>query len=122
MGGVAVSPRQFAALYVGSRGIPPDQRTANVKRVCVEGTRGGRGVTRIFDVVVEAVGRSASSTVTGTFAAIAADHVAQGGPVGVHPPEGACDATAVVEDVRARGIAVAEHEVERPSSPGRGAD
>ena len=30
--GVAVSPRRFAAAYVGSRGIQPDDRTANVKR------------------------------------------------------------------------------------------
>ena len=35
--GVPISPRRFAAAYIGSRGIGPDERSANVKHVRVEG-------------------------------------------------------------------------------------
>ena len=75
--GVAVSPRRFAASYIGSRGIGPDERSANVKQVNVDGVRDGRAVTLTYDFAVEQVGRSASSAITGTVAAIAADLVAQ---------------------------------------------
>ena len=54
-------------------------------------------MTLTYDFAVEAVGRSASSTITGTVAAIAADLVARGGPVGVHPPEAAFDPRAFVD-------------------------
>ena len=42
--GVAISPRRFAAAYIGSRGIGATDRSANVKQVCVDGTRGGTPV------------------------------------------------------------------------------
>ena len=42
--GTSISPRRFAASYVGSRGIAPDDRSANVKHVRVEGSRDGRPV------------------------------------------------------------------------------
>ena len=45
-------------------------------------------MTLEYDFAVEAVGHSASSTITGTVAAIAADLVAQGGPAGVHAAGG----------------------------------
>jgi saccharopine dehydrogenase-like NADP-dependent oxidoreductase len=109
--GVAVSPRRFAAAYVGSRGIPDGFQSANVKQVCVEGARGGRPVTLVFDFSTEQVGRSASSVVTGTVAAIAADLVAQGGPPGVNPPEGVFDARAFVDALAERGLTVTEREI-----------
>ena len=43
--GVAISPRRFAAAYIGRRGIGADERSANVKHVRVDGTRDGRPVT-----------------------------------------------------------------------------
>ena len=86
--GVEVSPRRFAASYIGSRGIGPDERSANVKQVNVDGVRDGRPVTLVYDFAVEQVGRSASSAITGTVAAIAADLVAQGGEPGVVPAGG----------------------------------
>ncbi len=93
--GVAISPRRFAAAYIGRRGIGPTERSANVKHVRVEGTLDGRPMTLTYDFAVEQVGRSASAAITGTVAAIAADLVARGGPTGVHPPEAAFDAAAV---------------------------
>lgn len=111
--GVAVSPRRFAAEYVGSRGIPNGFRSANVKQVCVDGARDGRPVTLVYDFAVEQVGRSASSVVTGTVAAIAAAHVAGGGPTGVHPPEAAFDARAFVDALAERGLSVTVREVQR---------
>ena len=108
--GVSVSPRRFAAAYVGSRGIPDGFRSANVKQVCVEGVREGRALTLVYDFATEAVGRSASSVVTGTVAAISADLVAQGGPAGVNPPEGVFDARAFVAALAERGLTVTETE------------
>ena len=35
--GVAIAPRRFAAAYIGRRGIAADDRSANVKQVCVDG-------------------------------------------------------------------------------------
>ncbi len=111
--GVAVSPRRFAAAYVGSRGIGPTDRSANVKQVLVEGVRDERPVTLVYDFAVEQVGRSASSTITGTVAAIAADMVARGGPLGVHPPEGAFDPRAFLDALALRGLTVNVRELAR---------
>ncbi len=104
--GVAISPRRFAASYIGRRGIEPDERSANVKRVIVEGRRDGAAVTLVYDFAVERTGRSASSVITGTVAAIAADLVARGGRPGVHPPEAAFDARAFVDALAVRGLTV----------------
>jgi saccharopine dehydrogenase-like NADP-dependent oxidoreductase len=111
--GVAISPRRFAAAYIGSRGIGPHDRSANVKHVRVDGVRDGRPVALVYDFAVEAVGRSASSAITGTVAAIAADMVARGGPVGVRPPEAAFDARGFVDALAERGLTVGEREVAR---------
>ena len=109
--GTAVSPRRFAAAYIGSRGIGPTDRSANVKHVRVEGARAGRPVTLTYDFAVEQVGRSASSTITGTVAAIAADMVARGGTTGVHAPEAAFDPRAFVDSLAERGLTITEREV-----------
>jgi lysine 6-dehydrogenase len=111
--GVEISPRRFAAAYIGSRGIAATDRSANVKQVRVDGIRDGTAVTIVFDFAVEEAGRSASSVVTGTVAAIATDLVAGGGPTGVHPPEGAFDPRAFVEALAQRGLTVTEREVVR---------
>jgi saccharopine dehydrogenase-like NADP-dependent oxidoreductase len=111
--GVAVSPRAFAASYIGSRGIGSDERSANVKQVNVDGVRDGRAVTIIYDFAVEQVGRSASSAITGTVAAIAADLVAQGGEAGVHPPEAAFDPQGFIAALAARDLRVQTRVVER---------
>jgi saccharopine dehydrogenase-like NADP-dependent oxidoreductase len=113
--GVAVSPRRFAAAYVGRRGIMAGERSANVKQVRVEGVRGGKAVTLVYDFAVEEVGRSASSAITGTVAAIAADLVARGGASGVHPPEGAFDPRSFIDALAARGLTVIERVLDRPS-------
>ena len=110
--GVAVSPRTFAASYIGSRGIGPDERSANVKQVNVDGVRDGRPVTITYDFAVEQVGRSASSAITGTVAAIAADLVAQGGAPGVHPPEAAFDPQGFVDALAARDLRVDAREID----------
>ncbi len=112
--GATISPRRFAAAYVGRRGIGPTDRSANVKRVRVEGTRGGAPVTITFDFAVEATGRSASSTITGTVAAIAADLVARGGSPGVLPPEAAFDPRAFVAALAERGLTVTGRELAGP--------
>lgn len=116
--GVAVSPRRFAAAYVGSRGIQPDDRSANVKRVCVDGMRRGRPLTLVYDFAVERHGRSASSAITGTVAAIAADLVARGGAAGVHAPEAAFDPPAFLAALAERGLTVSEREL--PAGGDRG--
>ena len=108
-----MSPRQFAATYIGRRGIGPDDRSANVKQVNVDGIRGGRPVTIVYDFAVEQVGRSASSAITGTVAAIAADLVSQGGEPGVYPPEAAFDPQGFVDALASRDLHVEAHEVER---------
>jgi saccharopine dehydrogenase-like NADP-dependent oxidoreductase len=112
--GVEISPRRFAAAYVGSRGIGPNERSANVKHVRVEGTRAGQAVTLTYDFAVEATGRSASSTITGTVAAIATDLVARGGPAGVLPPEAAFDPRAFVAALAERGLTISERELVGP--------
>ncbi len=104
--GVEVSPRRFAASYIGSRGIGPDERSANVKQVNVDGVREGRAVTLTYDFAVEQVGRSASSAITGTVAAVAADLVARGGEPGVVPPEAAFDPQGFVDALALRGLEV----------------
>jgi lysine 6-dehydrogenase len=109
--GRSVSPRRFAAAYIGSRGIGPTDRSANVKHVRIEGDRAGRPVTVVYDFAVEEEGRSASSTITGTVAAIAADLVARGGPTGVHAPEAAFDPRAFVDALAERGLTVTEREI-----------
>ena len=109
--GTAVSPRRFAAAYIGSRGIGPADRSANVKHVRVEGARAGRPVTLLYDFAVEQVGRSASSAITGTVAAIAADMVARGGPTGVRAPEAAFDPRSFVDALAERGLAITEREI-----------
>jgi saccharopine dehydrogenase-like NADP-dependent oxidoreductase len=114
MDGVRVSPRRFAAGYIGSRGIGPDERSANVKQVNVDGLRAGRPVTIVYDFAVEQVGRSASSAITGTVAAIAADLVARGGDPGVYPPEAAFDPRAFVDALATRDLRIDVREVERP--------
>ena len=106
-----LSPRRFAAAYVGSRGIAPTDRSANVKHVRVEGVRDGRPITLTYDFAVEATGRSASSTITGTVAAIAADLVARDGRAGVHPPEAAFDPRGFVDALALRGLTVTEREI-----------
>ena len=109
--GVPVSPRRFAASYVGSRGIGPDDRSANVKHVRVEGLLAGKPTTLTYDFAVERVGRSASSTITGTVAAIAADMVARDGPAGVHAPEAAFDPRAFVAALAERGLTIEAREI-----------
>ena len=111
--GVAISPRRFAAAYIGSRGIGSADRSANVKRVCVDGVRDGRPVSLVYDFAVERVGRSASSAITGTVAAIAVDMVARGGRIGVHPPEGAFDPSTFLGALAERGFTVSERELAR---------
>lgn len=111
LGGVAISPRRFAAAFVGRRGIGPNDRSANVKHVRVDGTRGGRPVRLTYDFAVETIGHSASSTITGTVAAIAADLVARGGgKPGVHPPEAAFEPRPFIHALAERNLMVVERE------------
>ena len=109
--GVAIAPRRFAAAYIGRRGIAAEDRSANVKQVCVDGVRGGSPLTLAYDFAVERAGRSASSAITGTVAAIAADLVASGGTAGVHPPEAAFDPQRFLDALADRGLAVSEREL-----------
>ncbi|MEP6639528.1 MAG: saccharopine dehydrogenase NADP-binding domain-containing protein [Chloroflexota bacterium] len=112
--GVAISPRRFAAAYIGRRGIGPDDRSANVKHVRVDGTREGRLARLTYDFAVEVTGRSASSTITGTVAAIAADIVARGGGrLGVHPPEAAFEPRPFLDALALRGLTVTERDLAR---------
>ena len=107
-GGAEIVPRDFVAAFVGRQGLA-GLRTANVKRVILEGEREGRAATLTYDLAVEREGESASSAITGTVAAIAADLVANGGGrVGVHPPEGAFDPAAVLCALRLRGFEIRE--------------
>jgi saccharopine dehydrogenase-like NADP-dependent oxidoreductase len=106
--GTAISPRRFAAAYIGGRGIGPTDRSANVKHVRVEGVKDGRSITLTYDFAVEQTGRSASAAITGTVAAIAADLVARGGPVGVHPPEAAFPPRSFIDALAERGLFVVE--------------
>jgi lysine 6-dehydrogenase len=110
--GVAISPRRFAAAFIGRRGIGPEDRSANVKHVRVDGTRAGRPLRLTYDFAVEQTGRSASSTITGTVAAIAADTVARGGGrIGVHAPESAFEPRPLLDALALRGLTVIEREV-----------
>jgi len=105
--GVEVSPRAFAAAYIGRRGIGSGERSANVKRVIVSGRRDGADVELVYDFAVEHEGASASSRITGTFAAICADLVARGGGrPGVQPPEAAFAPGNVLEALEQRGMPV----------------
>jgi lysine 6-dehydrogenase len=108
--GAAVSPRRFAAAYIGRRGIAPTERSANVKHVRVEGVRDGRPMTLTYDFAVEQTGRSASAAITGRVAAIAADLVTGGGPAGVHPPEAAFEPRPFIDALAERGLVVVERE------------
>jgi saccharopine dehydrogenase-like NADP-dependent oxidoreductase len=108
--GVPVSPRAFAAAYVGRRGVAPGARSANVKRVVADGERNGGRVRLVYDFAVEQEGASASSVVTGTLAAVAADLVARGGPPGVLPPEAGLQARAVLQALAERGLHVQRSE------------
>jgi lysine 6-dehydrogenase len=109
--GASISPRRFAAAYVGSRGIAPQDRSANVKQVWVDGVRGGKPVSLAYDFAVEETGRSASSRITGTVAAIAAQLVADGGPPGVYPPEAAFDPRRFLDELAKRGLEVQQREL-----------
>jgi saccharopine dehydrogenase-like NADP-dependent oxidoreductase len=109
--GTAVSPRRFAAAYIGSRGVGPTDRSANVKHIRVEGSRGGRPVALVYDFAVEQVGRSASAAITGTVAAIAADMVARGGPYGVRAPEAAFHPRRFMDALAERGLTIREREI-----------
>jgi len=104
--GVSISPRRFTAGYVGSRGIAATDHSANVKQVCIDGQLDGTPVTVVYDFAVEQTGRSASSAITGTVAAIASDLVARGGPTGVHPPEGAFDPQIFLDALARRSFTV----------------
>ncbi|MDX6593666.1 MAG: hypothetical protein QOJ13_2862 [Gaiellales bacterium] len=104
--GVAVSPRLFAAAYIGSRGLEPGDRSANVKQVIVSGQRDGADAELVYDFAVEHEGASASSRITGTFAAICADLTARGGDPGVWPPEAAFDPDEVLTALADRGMPV----------------
>lgn len=105
--GAEIIPRDFAAAFVGRRGVG-DARTANVKQVNVDGSRSGTRVRLTYDFATEQTGKSASSAITGTVAAVAADLVAQGGPVGVVPPEAAFEPHVFLEALSSRGFAVAD--------------
>ena len=83
-------------------------RTANVKRVILDGTVDGEPTRLTYDFATEQVGKSASSAITGTVGAIAADLVATGGPLGVHPPEGAFEPVSFLESLRTRGFEITE--------------
>jgi saccharopine dehydrogenase-like NADP-dependent oxidoreductase len=111
--GVGISPRQFAAAYIGRRGIAATDRSANVKQIRIDGHRDGRPVGLVYDFAVEQTGRSASSAITGTIAAIAADLVAHGGPTGVHPPEGAFDPREFLRALALRGFTVERQVIAR---------
>src|SRR6185503_9996158 len=107
--GAAISPRRFAAAYIGRQGIGPTERSANVKHVRVEGAKDGRPITLTYDFAVEQTGRSASAAITGTVAAIAADLVARGSsPVGVHAPEAAFAPRPFIDGLAERGLIVVE--------------
>jgi saccharopine dehydrogenase-like NADP-dependent oxidoreductase len=103
--GTAIVPRDFVAAFVGRRGLE-GRRTANVKRVIVEGTSGGERTTLVYDFAVDAVEGSASSAITGTVAAIAADFVTRGGTPDVRPPEAALDPAEFLEAVGERRLGV----------------
>jgi hypothetical protein len=61
-----------------------------------------------YDFAVEQTGRSASAAITGTVAAIAADVVARGGPIGVHPPEAAFAPRPFIDALAERDLVVIE--------------
>jgi lysine 6-dehydrogenase len=105
--GTAVSPRAFASAFIGSRGLGEGERSANVKRVVVSGSRAGTPAELVYDFAIEHAGASASSRITGTFAAICADLVARGaGEPGVLPPEAAFEPAQVLDALEARGMPV----------------
>jgi lysine 6-dehydrogenase len=99
--GTEIVPRDFVAAFVGRRGLE-GRRTTNVKRVTVEGVSGRERTTLVYDFAVEAIEGSASSTITGTAAAIAADLVSRGGTPGVRTPEAAFDPAKFLEALNDR--------------------
>jgi saccharopine dehydrogenase-like NADP-dependent oxidoreductase len=103
--GTEIVPRDFVAAFVGRRGLE-GRRTANVKRVIVEGTSGGERTTLVYDFAVEAAEGSASSVITGTVAAIAADLITRRGAPGVRPPEAAFDPGEFLEALNDRHLGV----------------
>ena len=102
--GVSISPRRFAAAYIGRRGIGPSDRSANVKQV--------RSRARAT------AGRSASSTTSRSRRSGDPRHRPSPGPSrrspptscraadrsGVHPPEGAFDPPAFLAALAERGF------------------
>jgi lysine 6-dehydrogenase len=113
VGDVSVSPAAFAAAVIGARGIEPARETVNAKHVVVTGARDGVDIELIYDLVVRCVGESASALLTGVCAAIGLDLVAQGGPVGVVPAEGAFDPPVFLRALAERGIAIRETRIAR---------
>lgn len=106
-GEASVVPRDLAASFIGRRGLQPGERTANVKRVAVDGRIDREEVRLTYDVAVESEDGSASSKVTGTMGAICTDLVASGaGEPGVRAPEGALEPDAVLAALAVRGIEV----------------
>ncbi|MQA05221.1 MAG: hypothetical protein GEV07_21675 [Streptosporangiales bacterium] len=104
--GHSISPRRFAAAYIGRRGLAPTERSANVKKVLVDGVAGGLDTTVRYDFAVENSGRSASATITGTVAAIAADMVTAPSAPGVRAPESALDPNDFLDRLAERGLEV----------------
>lgn len=113
VGDVAISPAAFTAAAIGGRGIEPTRETVNAKHVVVSGTRDGIDTQLIYDLVVRCVGASASALLTGVCAAIGTDLIAQGGPVGVVPAEGAFDPSVFLRALAERGFAVQETRIAR---------
>jgi saccharopine dehydrogenase-like NADP-dependent oxidoreductase len=109
-GEATIVPRDFVAAFIGRHGLGPGVRTANVKRVEVEGELGGERVTLTYDLAVERDdGTSASSAIAGTAAAVAADLVARGaGQPGVRAPEAAFDPVMFLAELAERGFTVVE--------------
>lgn len=109
VGGQRISPRAFISAYVGRRGLGDTEHSVNIKRVIVSGRRDGEQQAHVYDFAVESSGlTSASSIITGTVAAVAADMVIAGGVAGVVPPEAGLDAEDFLARLSRRGLAVEE--------------
>lgn len=113
--GHSISPRHFAAAYIGRNGLAPTEHSANVKKVLVDGVSDGLDTTLRYDFAVENSGRSASATITGTVAAIAADMVTAPGRPGVRPPECALDPRDFLDRLAERGLEVSASRYTAPS-------
>ncbi|MEZ5121845.1 MAG: hypothetical protein R2736_09755 [Solirubrobacterales bacterium] len=79
----------------------------------MNGTRDGVDTQLIYDLVVRSVGASASAWLTRVCAAIGTDLIAEGGPVGVVPAEGAFDPPVFLRALAERGFAVQETRIAR---------